>query len=96
MIKNLFIAIPLLAFLGVVIFLDLPGIQKLFTLQNQISQQREIFVQKQLLFAEVEELSKKYEENEEILLKVNYILPSGKDNKAFCACSCCCLTTFCS
>lgn len=79
MIKNIIILILILAFIAAVIFLDLPKIQKVLGLRKQIEEQKEVFSEKQILSAKIEKLTKDYEENEEDLKKVSYILPSGQD-----------------
>ena len=47
MIKNIIIAILLLGFIGVVIFLDIPSIQEILRLRKDIEIEREVFVSEQ-------------------------------------------------
>lgn len=79
MIRNIITILLLLVFIGVVVFLDVPKVQEILDLRREVETQQEKLSQKQLLLAKAEELRKKYEENEENLKKVNYILPSGED-----------------
>lgn len=79
MTKNIIILILILAFIGVVVFLDVPGVQGTLNLREQVKKQREKFSEKQELLAKMEKLNQLYEENQENLEKVNYILPSGLD-----------------
>jgi len=79
MTKNIIILILILGFIGVVVFLDLPGVEKILSLREQINQQKQMFSEKQDLLAKMEKLSQHYEENQENLEKANYILPSGQD-----------------
>lgn len=79
MIKNIIILILILAFIGIVVFLDVPKIQGILGLRKEIKNQEEIFLEKQILLAKVEKLQKTYEENRESLEKTSYILPSDQD-----------------
>lgn len=79
MIKNIVIFILLLIFVAVVVFLDLPRIQNILDLRIKIDSEKEKLSEKQLLLAKIEKLEKKYEEAEESLKKVNYILPSSQE-----------------
>lgn len=77
--KNIIILILILAFIGVVVFLNIPKVQGILSLRRQIEQQKELFSEKQGLLAKTDKLSQFYKENQEDLEKANYILPSGQD-----------------
>ena len=79
MIKNIVIFILLLVFVAILVFLDLPKFQNILDLRREVETEKERFSEKQLLLAKIEKLEKKYQEAEESLEKVNYILPSSQD-----------------
>ena len=79
MIKNIIILILILAFIGIVVFLDIPKVQEVLSLRKETGIQEEIFLEKQILLAKVEKLQETYEENRESLEKTDYILPSDQD-----------------
>ena len=79
MIKNIVVIILLLGFIAVVIFLDVPKVQEILDLRRKVETQEEALFQKEELMARVEKLKNKYEDNEESLTKVNYILPSEEE-----------------
>lgn len=79
MIKNIIIFILILAFIAVIVFFDLPGVQKTLNLREQLKEGEEELSEKQVLLAKIEKLLKDYEESQEDLKKVSYILPSGQD-----------------
>lgn len=79
MIKNLGILILILAFIGIIVLLDLPKFQDILSLRKEIKEQKEKFSGQQNIFAKVEKLTQSYEKNKENLEKISYILPSGKD-----------------
>jgi len=79
MIRNIIILILVLAFIGIVVFLDIPKVQEVLSLRKEIQNQEEIFLEKQILLAKVEKLQKTYEENRESLEKTDYILPFDQD-----------------
>lgn len=78
MFKNIVVIILLLGFVGIVIFLDVPRVQEILDLRRKVESQEQALLQKEELMAKVERLKDKYEDNEESLKKVNYILPSEK------------------
>ncbi len=79
MIKNLIILVLILILIAVVVFLDVPKVQEILALREQISEQKEAFSEKQALLLKIEELKSGYEENKESLEKVSYILPAEQD-----------------
>lgn len=79
MIKNIIILVLVLGFIAIVVFLDLPEAQEVLVLRKDIENQKEEFLDKQILLAKVEKLQKSYEENKESLEKTDYILPSDED-----------------
>lgn len=79
MIKNIIIIILILALVGVIVFLDVPAVQGILRLKKDIKIQKETLLEKQDFLAKLETLKKDYQENKDIVEKVDYILPSGKD-----------------
>jgi Tfp pilus assembly protein PilO len=79
MTKNIIIIILILAFIGVIVFLDVPGVQGVLDLRREIQIEEQKFSDKQELLIKMEELNQVYEENLEGAGKVAYIIPSGKD-----------------
>lgn len=79
MIKKIIILILILGFIAVVVFLDVPGVEKVLGSREKIEQEKQVFSEKQDLLVKMEKLSQLYEENQENLEKANYILPSGQD-----------------
>lgn len=79
MIKNLIILILILGFAAIIVFLDMPKVQDILGLREDIKTQKDKFSEKQIVLGKVEKLTKTYEENQEDLERVSYILPSGQD-----------------
>jgi len=79
MIKNLIILVLILILIVVIVFLDVPKVQEILALREQISEEKEAFSEKQNLLLKIEELKGDYEENKESLEKVSYILPAEQD-----------------
>ena len=79
MAKNIIILTLILGFIGIVIFLDIPGVQNTLRLREQIKEQKKLFSEKQDLLHKIEDLKKNYEEHQENLEKTDYILPVGGD-----------------
>jgi Tfp pilus assembly protein PilO len=79
MLRNIIIFILLLAFIAAIVFLDVPKVQKILDLKREVETQQQRLSEKQLFLEKVDKLKKRYQDNEENLTKVNYILPSGKD-----------------
>jgi len=79
MIKNLINIVLILAFVAVIVFLDVPGVQNVLNLRKDIASQKEIFIQAQTLGDKLEKLTKSYEENKDSVEKSNYILPSDEE-----------------
>jgi len=79
MIKSIAIIILILGFVGVIVFLDIPGIQDVLRLRKDIETQKEVFSEKQDLFAKIDEIGEDYETNKEDIQKVDFILPLESD-----------------
>ncbi|MBD3282237.1 MAG: type 4a pilus biogenesis protein PilO [Candidatus Portnoybacteria bacterium] len=79
MIKNIIIIILILAFLGVIIFLDVPKVQSIFSLRDDIEQKKEEFDKEQEMLNRVNKLIELYDENKESIDRLEYILPVEKD-----------------
>lgn len=79
MIKNIIIIILVLAFIGIIVFLDIPEIQGVLDLRKKANNQKIIFLEKQELMAKIDRLKEDYQKNEDNLKRVDHILPSGKD-----------------
>jgi len=75
MIKTLITIILGLGFIAALVFLDVPGVQKILDLRRNIALEKEELLDKQELFAKVEELTKSYEQNKESVEKADYVLP---------------------
>lgn len=78
MIRTLIIIILLLGFIAVVVVLDVPGVQKVLDLRSNITSEKERLLDKQELFAKVQELTRAYEDNKESVEKTEYVLPSSE------------------
>jgi len=79
MIRNIIIAILILGFIGVVVFLDVPGIQNILSVRKQIEAEKENFSQSQAFLEKVEGLIDVYEQNKESIDKMGDILPQEED-----------------
>lgn len=77
--KSIIIIILILCFLGVIVFLDVPKVQEILELRKNIEKQKQVFEDKQLLLAKIQRLIKLYDENEQNVKKVDYILPEGEE-----------------
>jgi Tfp pilus assembly protein PilO len=79
MIKKFIPIILILIFAAIVVFLNVPGVQKILDIRKQIDSSKQTFVEEQELMTRVENLVKLYEDNKESVEKINYIIPSGED-----------------
>jgi Tfp pilus assembly protein PilO len=79
MIRDIILIVLILAFIGVVIFLDVPGVQGVLQLRKDIEMQKQILLDKQDFLATVKELSGAYKKNKENIDKINFILPLKED-----------------
>jgi len=79
MIKNIIIIILIFGFVAIVIFLDIPTVQKILNFKKEIEVQNNFFIEKQAFLEKVEKLRDSYQTNEETLKKLEYILPDGQD-----------------
>ncbi len=79
MIKNIIFGILILGFIASVLFLNIPMVQKTLNLKKEIKYQQEQLNQKIDFINTVEKLMDKYENNQDILKKLDLILPNNKD-----------------
>jgi Tfp pilus assembly protein PilO len=79
MIRDIILIILILAFTGVVIFLDVPGVQGVLQIRKDIDAQKQILSDDQLFLAKVEQLSKIYKDNKENIDKIDFIMPLKED-----------------
>ncbi|MBU4284964.1 type 4a pilus biogenesis protein PilO [Patescibacteria group bacterium] len=79
MTKNIIIIVLILGFIGIVVLLDIPKVQGIFDLKNQIKEQRKVLEGKQYLISIVEKLRDTYENNKENLNKLEYIMPGEQE-----------------
>lgn len=77
--KNIIIFILTLAFIAIVVFLDLPIIQETLSLRKDLKEQEEELSEKQTLLVKIENLIKDYQGSQEDLKRISYILPTGQD-----------------
>jgi Tfp pilus assembly protein PilO len=77
--KNIIIIVLILSFIGVVVLLDIPMVQGIFDLKNQIKEQQKSLEEKQNLISIVEKLRDTYESNKETLNKLEYIIPGNQE-----------------
>jgi len=79
MIKKFVPIILILIFAAIVVFLNVPGVQKILDTRKQIDSRKQALIEEQELIVKVENLVKLYEDNKESVDKINYIIPSGED-----------------
>jgi len=79
MIKNIIIIILILGFIGVVVMLDIPGVQGVLDLRKQIQNEKDKFIAKQDFSNHVLGLIESYNENQETVNEVKNIFPSEED-----------------
>lgn len=77
--KNIIIVALILGFIGVVVLLDIPGVQEVLGLKKQIENQKKVLEEKQNLINTVEGLRSEYENNKETLDKLDYIVPGKQE-----------------
>lgn len=77
--KNIIVIILILGFIGVVVLLDIPKVQGIFDLKNQIENQQKVLEEKQYLVGIVEKLRDAYDSNKETLNKLEYIVPKEQE-----------------
>lgn len=79
MTKNIIVIILILGFIGIVVLLDIPKVQNIFDLRNQIENQKKTLEKNQYLIGVVEKLRESYEINKETLNKLEYIVPGEQE-----------------
>jgi len=79
MTKNIIIIVLILGFIGIVVLLDIPKVQSIFDLKNQIKEQQKALEGKQYIIGIVEKLRDTYENNKENLNKLEYIMPGEQE-----------------
>ncbi|MBU2564304.1 type 4a pilus biogenesis protein PilO [Patescibacteria group bacterium] len=79
MIKNIVIIILILSFIGVVVLLDIPGVQDVLDLRKQIEQEKEKFISKQELTDKILKLINEYNDSQETINQVDNIFPDEED-----------------
>ncbi len=65
--------------MAVVVFFDVPGVQKVLDSKREIKIQADLLNEKQVLLEKVEKLRDSYQTNEETFKKLEYILPNNQD-----------------
>jgi len=79
MIKNIIIIILILGFIGVVVMLDIPGVQGILDLRKQIQNEKDKFIIKQDFSSHILGLIESYNENQETINEIKNIFPSEED-----------------
>jgi len=79
MIRDIILIILILAFIAVVIFFDVPGVQGVLQTRKDIDIQKQILLDDQLFLAKVKQLIKIYKENKDNIDKIDFILPLKED-----------------
>lgn len=79
MTKNLIFIVITLGLVASIIFLDVPIIQSVLNVRKEITAKQEELVKKEALIKTIEKLIDKYKSSEEILKKLDYILPGDSD-----------------
>jgi len=79
MIKNIIIAILVLGFVGVIIFLDIPMVQNVLNINKDINVQQNLFDEKSEFIQTVKKLAEKYTGNEGVFKQLDFILPDNQD-----------------
>lgn len=79
MIRDIILIILILAFVAIVIFLDVPGVQGVLQTRKDIETQKQILLDDQDFLATVKELTRAYENNKENIDKIDLILPTKED-----------------
>ena len=73
MIRDIILIILILAFIAVVIFFDVPGVQGVLQTRKDIDIQKQILLDDQLFLAKVKQLAKIYKENKDNIDKIDFI-----------------------
>lgn len=79
MTKNIIIIILILGFIASVVLLDVPKAQSVLNLRQQIKTQEGKLAEKRDLMNIVEKLTASYKEKQDVLGKLDYIMPSNQD-----------------
>ena len=79
MLKNIIIGIFAVGIICAVFLLDIPKFQSISDLNNILTDKEQNLKDKQDLIARVEKLIDGYNQNQEILKKIDYILPNNSD-----------------
>jgi len=79
MIKDIVSIVLILAFIGIVVFLDVPGVQGVLQTRKDIEIQKQTLIDDQIFLAKVNELTKIYKDNKESIDKIDLILPLKED-----------------
>ncbi len=79
MIKNIIIIILILGFIAIIVFLNVPNVQKILAKRTEIDNQRQNLLDKQELLKTVEKLATLYEENKESIEMTVMVLPASED-----------------
>lgn len=79
MIKNIFIIILVLGFIGVIIFLDIPMVQNILDIKKDTKIQQNLFEEKSDFIQTVGKLAEKYKGNESVFKELDFILPNDQD-----------------
>ena len=79
MVKNIIIGILILAFIGAVVFLDIPKVQSVLNLRKEVKNEKELLKEKQEFITRIENLESSYLANESVLKKLDYIMADGPD-----------------
>ena len=79
MIKNIIFGILILGFIASVLFLNTPMVQGVLNTRKEVQYYQEQLNQKKDFIGTVERLMEKYENNREILQKLDLILPNNND-----------------
>ena len=77
--KNLIIVVVILAFVAIVIFLDVPMVQSVLSSKKEIENNQTLLNEKQDFIKIVENLMNKYKSSEEVLKNLDNILPNDSD-----------------
>ena len=77
--KNLIIVVVILAFVAIVIFLDVPMVQSVLSSKKEIENNQTLLNERQDFIKIVENLMNKYKSSEEVLKNLDNILPNDSD-----------------
>jgi Tfp pilus assembly protein PilO len=79
MVKNIFIAILILGFIGSILFLDIPMVQNILSTKKEIKIQQDLLQEKSNFIETVTKLVEKYIGNEDVFKELDLILPDNQD-----------------